>query len=135
MYARLTFLWLCLLSAACSLQAEVLIPEPLRGEIEVEQATIDHALALHEAGWRYVMPRPKSAKAAWGHGDKRTTWWIGYWKNAKTGVYSLNVPRRVENQYIPHGSVTPGWRRGGTPPRPTKLQWLLSDSGGVKPYD
>lgn len=64
----------------------------------VQASATDTALAkkLKLAGWEYFMPRPKSAQAAWGNSDGRTTWWNGYWKNSKTGKYSSRQPSESE---------------------------------------
>lgn len=79
------------------------------------------------------MPEPKSAKAAWGVRDGRTTWWVGYWDNPLTRQTSSATPTKVDGKWVGDGQGTPGWRRGGTPGAPTVLEWLLSKSGGIKP--
>ena len=85
-------------------------------------------------GWNYVMPRPKSSRAAWGNPDARTTWWSGHWLNGTTGRASMTQPSTVDG-YDGDG-ITPGWRRGGAPADPSDVEWLCSTSGGppsVKP--
>ncbi len=79
------------------------------------------------------MPQPKSAKASWGNTDGRTTWYVGYWINKKTNDNSSATPKLKDGKYIGDGKGSPGWRRGGSPRRPTKLEWLLSKYGGIKP--
>jgi hypothetical protein len=109
------------------------IPPCLRGGIKADQETIKIALAMQEQGWEYIMPEPKSPQAAWGNTDGRTTWYVGYWRNSKTGETSSSTPKLQDGKYVGDGSGGPGWRRGGSPPPPTKLQWLLSKSGGISP--
>lgn len=111
------------------------IPDFLRQGISADRATIITAIEMHLQGWRYTMPRPKSAQAAWGNSDGRTTWWAGWWHNSATGSYSSTTPKKGSNgQYYGdaqdrHG----GWTNGGSPRSPNKLEWLLSESGGIAP--
>ncbi len=105
----------------------------LRSGINANQKTIKKALRMQVQGWEYSMPRPKSAQAAWGNSDGRTTWWPGYWHNSKTGEYSRTIPRLEGNVFKGDGQERPGWRRGGSPRRPNKLEWLLSKRGGIRP--
>ncbi len=111
------------------------IPSFLRGGISADSATISAAIELHDQGWKYIMPRPKSAQAAWGNGDGRTTWWYGYWQNGKTGAVSKADPVKRSNglYYGDSQDLRNTWRNGGSPLTPTKLEWLLSSSGGVPP--
>ena len=109
------------------------IPASLRGGIKVDQQTIKTALAMQEQGWEFIMPEPKSPQAAWGNTDGRTTWYEGYWRNTKTGESSSSTPKLQAGKYVGDGSGSPGWRRGGSPSPPTKLEWLLSTSGGIQP--
>lgn len=132
---KVALLFLCVLPLA--LLAED-IPSNLRGGIEADGETIRQAQALVEAGWIYVMPEPKSSKASWGNPDKRTTWFIGYWENTGAQETSHTHPQLKDGAYT--GDGQPGkdekgriWRKGGSPERPTKLQWLCSKSGGFKP--
>jgi len=113
----------------------VVIPDSLRGGINVSQKTINIALAMQQDGWEYTMPVPKSRQAAWGNTDGRTTWWVGYWYNSNTNTYSFATPKLKKGEYVGDGVGGPGWRRGGSPRSPTKLEWLLSKSGGIQPYD
>ena len=70
------------------------IPAELRpAGFACDKATIQIALELNHAGWTYHMPEPKSPQAAWGNGDGRTTWWIGYWTNKKDHSTSLKQPK------------------------------------------
>ncbi len=55
-------------------------PPFLRRGIQADKATLSAAVELYSQGWRFTMPRPKSAQAAWGNYDRRTTWWYGYWE-------------------------------------------------------
>jgi len=130
--SRLSFYALTLLLFAQSLFATE-IPASLRDGIKADQKTIDTALAMQEQGWEYRMPRPKSNQAAWGNGDGRTTWWNGYWINEKTKQNSNGTPKLKEGVYAGDGLAQSGWRRGGSPRFPNKLEWLLSKSGGVAP--
>jgi len=50
---------------------------------------------LTKDGWCFVPPRPKSAQAAPGNTDGRTTWWIGYWENTSISECSEAVPSRI----------------------------------------
>lgn len=111
------------------------IPSFLRQGIAVKAETIRTAVEMYLQGWRYTMPRPKSKQAAWGNRDGRTTWFYGYWYNVKTGECSKETPVRKENGNY-HGDyqdLRGYWRNGGSPRWPTKIEWLLSDGGGVKP--
>jgi hypothetical protein len=111
------------------------IPTFLRGGISADTATISAAIELYDQGWKYIMPRPKSAQAAWGNGDRRTTWWYGYWENTMTGAVSKTDPVKRSNglYYGDNQDLRNTWRNGGSPPTPTKLEWLLSSSGGIQP--
>jgi hypothetical protein len=113
------------------------IPAFLRTGIGADAQTIKTAVEMYLQGWRYTMPVPKSAKAAWGYYDGRTTWFYGYWYNIKTKDYSKEVPVKKANGYY-YGdgqNVQNYWRNGGSPRFPTKIEWLLSSEGGVKPVD
>ena len=59
------------------------------------KATLDQtqtACEMLAQGWKYTMPVPKSAQAAWGNGDGRTTWYNGYWYNSKTNfLYHCSI--------------------------------------------
>jgi len=111
------------------------IPAFLRQGIKVDKSTLVIAVEMHFQGWSYTMPRPKSSQARWGNGDGRTTWWKGYWYNSKTQKYSRTTPQKQTNgYYYGDGQNDAGyWRNGGSPRRPSKTDWLLSASGGIKP--
>ena len=66
----------------------IVIPDFLRKGISVDAETIAIAVEMYLQGWRYTMPRPKSAQAAWGNSGGRTTWFYGYRYNTKINVYS-----------------------------------------------
>ncbi len=120
--------------AAACLAATTSVPPPLRGGIDCDNATIALALELSQQGWVYIMPQPKSPQAAWGNRDGRTTWWIGYWADEQTNATSVAQPKRDTNgRYVGDGLGRPRWRRGGSPPLPTKFEWLCSRSGGIPP--
>lgn len=110
------------------------IPKFLRQGIAVKRSTLVAATEMYLQGWRYTMPRPKSSQARWGNGDGRTTWYSGYWLNQKTQKYSGTTPKKHKDGYY-YGDKqrTTGWSNGGSPSYPTKIQWLLSKRGGVKP--
>ena len=116
-------------------QQTISIPSSLRGgNIQCNQATIDVALELTQQGWQYVMPEPKSAQAAWGNTDGRTTWFTGYWINKTSQKTSMETPiKNASGSYIGDDRGYRGWRRGGSPAMPTQLEWLCSLSGGVPP--
>jgi len=111
------------------------IPQFLRGGITANKQTIRTAIEMYEQGWRYTMPSPKSSQAAWGNHDGRTTWWNGYWYNNKTNKYSQNTPQKKTNGYYYGDSQNQkgSWQNGGSPSYPTKIEWLLSEFGGVRP--
>jgi hypothetical protein len=110
------------------------LPSFLRQGIQADVATQTTAVEMHKQGWRYTMPDPKSAQARWGNTDGRTTWWYGYWSNAKTNPAQVSKTQPQKNGcglYYGDGQDLRGtWRRGGTAANPTKLEWLLSASGG-----
>jgi hypothetical protein len=105
----------------------------LRDGFKARPTDIALAQKIRAAGWVYVMPRPKSAKAAWGVRDGRTTWWVGYWANATTGSSSMTQPAEDGGWAGDGRSGDGAWRRGGSPPPPTPIEWLCSNSGGVPP--
>ena len=111
------------------------IPSFLRQGIYASRATIITATEMYLQGWRYTMPVPKSSQARWGNGDGRTTWWHGYWYNKETGKYSETTPlKKQSGYYVGDAQNRKGnWRNGGSPRTPTKIDWMLSDYGGVKP--
>lgn len=111
------------------------IPSFLRQSIRVKKSTLKTAIKMYLQGWRYTMPAPKSTQASWGNSDGRTTWYMGYWHNKKTGKYSNTTPLIKTNGYYlgDNQNQQNYWRRGGSPHYPTKIEWLLSNYGGVKP--
>lgn len=109
------------------------IPADLRGGIQADASTIKKASEMKRQGWKYIMPSPKSGQAHWGNRDGRTTWYVGYWSNTKTRDSSSDEPTLKSGKYIGDGSGGPAWRKGGSPPPPSTLEWLLSASGGIKP--
>ena len=111
------------------------IPSELRGGIKADSATIQKALGMIRQGWVYIMPEPKSTQAAWGNRDGRTTWWVGYWINEETDKTSSVEPVLENGKYVGDENGSRFWRRGGSPPPPTKIEWLLSKSGGIKPRE
>jgi hypothetical protein len=129
--------WACVLLFTTSLALGApgeTIPKELRGgSFECDQATVALALELTAAGWVYVMPEPKSGQADWGNSDRRTTWWMGYWRNAAKNETSAAPPEKVEGQFVGDGKGRREWNRGGTPDRPDKLEWLCSKDGGIEP--
>ena len=125
-----------------SQQAPTVVPPPsehewrsLRAGIKADERTLATAILMQRQHWRYVMPRPKGPQAAWGNTDKRTTWWIGYWHQTATNRCSSKTPELEDQAYHGDGLGRGRWRRGGSPRAPSKLQWLLSEKGGVKPRD
>jgi hypothetical protein len=110
------------------------IPDFLRQDVNATPEQITAAIEMYNQGWRYTMPEPKSAKAAWGVRDGRTTWYCSWWKNEKTGAYSSITPRKNEaGEYTGNGTNESGsWRRGGSPGRPDVYMFLLSSSGGPR---
>jgi hypothetical protein len=112
------------------------IPLELRsGDFSCDKSTIQTAAELKHAGWTYIMPEPKSPQAAWGNYDGRTTWWLGYWVNGTTSATSFTQPTINSNgEIIGDGNGYLAWRRGGTPPPPTEIEWLCSSYGGIPPH-
>jgi hypothetical protein len=103
----------------------------VEGGKQAPAADVAASKALVAAGWRYVMPEPKSKAAKWGTKDTRTTWFPGYWKNA-SGATSVVQPSAAD-QFKGDGAAKPAWRDGGSPNAPTWIEWLCSESGGVMP--
>lgn len=129
----LSLLCLILCGSIGTLAGETKIPSTLRGGIKAGQSIINIALEMQKQGWSYTMPRPKSNQASWGNSGGRTTWWRGYWFNKRTKRYSSTTPKLKDSKYIGDNIVSRGWRRGGSPRTPSKLEWLLSKSGGIAP--
>jgi len=93
---------------------------------------IKRAERLIDAGWKFQMPRPKSARAGWGVADARTTWWPGYWLHAESGRTSKAEPNPSDG-FAGDNEASQAWRNGGAPPRPTIVEWLCSDRDGIEP--
>ncbi len=110
------------------------LKEQLRSGRKSTEQEIGTACEMLSQGWKYTMPRPKSAKAGWGISDGRTTWWYGYWYNSKTSQYSRTTPEKsASGLYLGDNRNNAGsWRNGGSPSEPDIYMFLLSDSGG--PY-
>jgi hypothetical protein len=108
------------------------IPSYLRQGTKATPDEIVAAVEMYNQGWRYTMPRPKSAQAAWGNSDGRTTWWYGWWYNEKTKLYSQTTPRKSANGlYLgDNQNNSGGWRNGGSRDWPDVYMFLLSNSGG-----
>jgi len=87
----------------------------------------DEALAkrLKDAGWEYMLPYPKSKAAAWGKKGGTTTWWPGYWRNAKLGTTSRAQPEggglKGDGKPAPKGDE---FMRTGAPGRVSWVEWL-----------
>jgi hypothetical protein len=107
----------------------VLRIKQIGSERSASKEDIEEAHSLATAGWRYVLPQPKSAQAAWGNYDGRTTWWYGYWENIKTNEYSSAIPKLGQSGvWVGDGQNRRGYyRRGGSPAYPTKVELILSD--------
>jgi hypothetical protein len=107
-------------------------PPYLRQGIKAAQEEIITAIEMYNQGWRYTMPRPRSAQAAWGNRDGRTTWWYGWWHNEKTNLYSQTTPKKSANGiYLGDNQNNAGsWRNGGSREWPDVYMFLLSTSGG-----
>jgi hypothetical protein len=104
-------------------QIWILVRENSGTSEDAEQA---YSMALQ--GWRYVLHRPKSPKAAWGHYDGRTTWWYGGWKNILSGHFSISTPILTASKiWSGDGQNQIGsWHNGGSPPFPSKIEIILS---------
>jgi endonuclease/exonuclease/phosphatase family metal-dependent hydrolase len=104
---------------------------PLAADCAKDEELLE-SRALIAAGWEYIMPRPKSAKAGWGVTDKRTTWWRGYWENKSLNIRCSDKPlpdRPAHNE----GAGAGGAHAGGSPDAPTTVEWLCSTTGGIEP--
>jgi hypothetical protein len=104
----------------------------LRRNVKASEGEINVACEMLNDGWAYTMPQPKSAKAAWGVSDRRTTWWNGYWYNKSTKQYSDTTPIKSKSGlYLGDNQNSSGtWRNGGSPAKPDVYMYLLSESGG-----
>lgn len=103
--------------------------ESLGKKYSASSREIEESYSLAAQGWRYTLPQPKSAQAAWGNSDGRTTWWYGYWKNSQTSKHSSTKPKR-SNAGIWVGddqNMAGYYRRGGSPTYPSKVELILSD--------
>ena len=111
------------------------LPDFLRQGIQADVATQTTAVEMYLQGWRYKMPAPKSTQAAWGNSDGRTTWWYGYWHSTSTEQVSDTQPVKKENGLYEGDNQDHrySYRRGGSPRYPNKVEWLLSEYGGVPP--
>jgi hypothetical protein len=111
------------------------IPDFLRQGIEVSKDTILTAIELHKQGWTYFMPSPKCQGTARGNQEGKTTWWCGYWYNKERDCYSYTIPVKKENglYYGDRQNKKDTWRWCKDNNKPSKLQWLLSKKGGIKP--
>jgi hypothetical protein len=105
----------------------------LRGGIYAYQSEIDMALKLLRAGWIYVMPIPKSPQASWSNYDERTTWFDGWWVNKAFRRTSIHIPESNGIVTMGDGLAKGGWRRGGSPGNPSRIEWMLSKGGGIFP--
>ena len=116
-------------------EPEISIPSYLRDGIKVDSKTLRIAKTMCKQGWVYYMPAPRDSKAEWNNTDENTTWWYGYWKNIETNKYSSATPKRNKSgMFVGDNKGKSGrWRKGGKPDTPTKLEWLLSKHGGIKP--
>jgi hypothetical protein len=96
--------------------------------------TSELALELKRAGWTYIMPQPKSQQARWGNADGQSIWWVGYWTNERDETTSSIQPQKgMRGHFIGDGKGSRHWRRGGSPPAPSQIEWLCSESGGIPP--
>ena len=92
----------------------------------------DEALArkLRDAGWEFMLPYPKSKMAAWSKQGGNTTWWPGYWRNAKLGTTSRTQPAgdalKGDGKPAPKGD---DFTKTGAPGRVSWVEWLCSDAG------
>lgn len=115
-----------LMSCLVVVAQESTIPPSLRGGIKVDAKTIQTALAMQEQGWEYNMPSPKSPQAAWGNYDGRTTWYVGYWENSKTGETSTPIQSRRMGSLL---VTAPGAQAGGAA---AALRRLLNFNGSYQ---
>jgi hypothetical protein len=129
---RKALVLLCLVFFSFSVYAAE-IPDFLRQGVDATPEQIAAAVDMYNQGWRYTMPTPRSAQAAWGKSDRRTRWNEGGWKNEKTGAYSYGTPKKDNaGQYRGDSQNTIGSERQGSPGQPDIYMYLLSRSGGPK---
>ncbi len=93
----------------------------------------DEALAkrLADAGWEFVLPAPKSKTAKWSLKGGNSTWWPGFWWNAKTGATSRATPAERDG-WKGDGKDAPAkdeWTKGGAPDPVGWVEWLSSEAG------
>ncbi|MSR41077.1 MAG: hypothetical protein EXS10_04160 [Phycisphaerales bacterium] len=101
------------------------VPKPIGFENGAPTGDQYLADALKNAGWSYELPQPKSKTAKWGNFNKVSTWWPGYWVNAKTSATSATQP--VESDaFKGDGLPKPAWKNGGSPKEPSWIEWLCS---------
>jgi len=105
---------------------------PIDGGKKAPADAVALATKLQAAGWIYFMPEPKSKAAKWGNTDTRTTWFPGYWKNAKSGGTSVAQPGEADG-FKGDGQAKPKWKDGGSPKAPSFVEWLCSTEGGIAP--
>ena len=83
--------------------------------------------ALRAAGWEFLVPYPKSKAAKWSSKGGNTTWWPGYWRNAKSGETSRAQPAgatlKGDGKPAPSGS---DYAKTGAPGRVTWVEWLCA---------
>jgi hypothetical protein len=108
--------------------------QQLRKGITATDSEIKTACEMLSQGWKYTMPRPKSAQAAWGNSDRRTTWYNGFWYNSISNLFSVETPtKRDSGLYLgDNQNSSNSWRNGGSPRMPDIYMYLLSDFGGPK---
>lgn len=92
----------------------------------------DEALAkkLKDAGWEYMLPYPKSKAASWSKKGDTTTWWPGYWRNAKRGTTSRTQPEGGELKG--DGKAAPAkdeFTKAGAPGRVSWVEWMCAVPG------
>jgi hypothetical protein len=77
-----------------------------------------------------MLPYPKSKMAAWSKQGGNTTWWPGYWRNAKLGTTSRTQPAgdalKGDGKPAPKGD---DFTKTGAPGRVSWVEWLCSDAG------
>jgi endonuclease/exonuclease/phosphatase family metal-dependent hydrolase len=96
----------------------------------------DEALAtrLCDVGWEFVLPAPKSKTAAWSRKGGNSTWWPGYWWNAKSSATSRSAPSAGDS-FKGDGKPAPGkdeFTKTGAPAAVSWIEWLCSEPGAAK---
>lgn len=88
---------------------------------------------IRAAGWRFHAPVPKSAQAAWGNQDRRTTWFYGYWTDGRSVSHTVPRVRKFGSRCKVFGDGVDNrgyYRNGGSPAPLTQIEIDLCTNCG-----